>query len=136
MHPTRLDILPKSEVILFVISSIRRTDISRSSAIPFALSEEEAIVHLGPHVSMSTAGKGIVGSLGAKFLPGFGFRPIQPTHIQAVYLPSWVVSALFTVDVQPKTMEKVCGFAQSVNCRMNLHPGNNYRLFRRLAYAR
>ena len=35
----------------------------------------------------------MVGSLGARYLPGFGFKPLQPVSSQAAYLPVWFVDA-------------------------------------------
>jgi hypothetical protein len=62
-------------------------------AFPFVISQEDAIVQLGPYASRASVSGGLLGSLGARFLPGFGFKPLQPTRIQPVYLPAWFVDA-------------------------------------------
>ncbi|EGN99173.1 hypothetical protein SERLA73DRAFT_53875, partial [Serpula lacrymans var. lacrymans S7.3] len=63
-------------------------------AFPFAFSKDEAIAHLGPFASSSTWNfPSVLPSLGAKYLPGFGFIPMQPAQIQPIYLPAWFVDA-------------------------------------------
>jgi len=42
----------------------------------------------------------MIGALGAKYLPGFGFNTIQPKRIQPVYIPVWFVDAQFTANVR------------------------------------
>ncbi len=66
---------------------------SNAPAYPFAVSLDEAIVRLGPYVSYAAVGEGMVGSLGARYLPSFGFKSIQPVQAQATYLPVWFVDA-------------------------------------------
>ena len=36
-------------------------------------------------------GKGLVGSLLAKYLPGFSSEPLQPDDFKAVYIPVWFI---------------------------------------------
>lgn len=64
-----------------------------ASAFPFALSEEEAIVRMSLPMSFKCWLRNIWGSFGATFLPGMGFKPLQPDRIQAVYIPIWFVDA-------------------------------------------
>lgn len=42
----------------------------------------------------------MIGALGAKYFPGFGFKTIQPKRIQPVYIPVWFVDAQLTANVR------------------------------------
>jgi hypothetical protein len=72
------------------IISSRRTRLR--AAFPFAFSTNEATTVLGPYASIACMFKGFFHSLAARFF-GSGFTPIQPTKIQAVYLPAWFIDA-------------------------------------------
>lgn len=41
-------------------------------------------------------GKGLVGSLLAKYLPDFRSEPLQPDDFKAVYIPAWFVDGEVT----------------------------------------
>ena len=41
-------------------------------------------------------GKGLVGSLMAKYLPDFRSRPLQPNDLKAVYIPVWFIDGEVT----------------------------------------
>jgi hypothetical protein len=55
------------------------------------MSPQDAIIYAGPYASAACMFKDIVGSLGARFLPGFGFNPIRPIRIEPVYFPAWII---------------------------------------------
>ena len=42
---------------------------------------------------MYCGGTGMLGSLAARYLPGFGFKPFQPQQAKAVYIPAWIIDA-------------------------------------------
>jgi hypothetical protein len=63
---------------------------------------------MGPHASLLTVFKGIFGSLGARFLPGFGFQPLQPTRIQPVYFPAWIIDAELEVEISYGSTQVIC----------------------------
>lgn len=75
------------------VSDVPQTYPSKVRAFPFALSEEEAIVRMSLPMSFKCWLRNIWGSFGATFLPGMGFKPLQPDRIQAVYIPIWFVDA-------------------------------------------
>ncbi|KAF8896369.1 hypothetical protein BD779DRAFT_1495535 [Infundibulicybe gibba] len=60
---------------------LKASEVRVLSPFPFALSAEEAIIQMAPIASVVYMFKNIVGSLGARYLPGF------------VYFPAWVVDA-------------------------------------------
>lgn len=74
-------------------------------AYPFQLSPEEALVQLAPYASALCLFKDLLGSLGARLLPGFGFKPVQPLRITPVYFPAWIVDAEVQVDVSYKDVQ-------------------------------
>lgn len=98
---------PKSEVLLSQRISSNSVLIFSFvlTAIPFAFSPEDAIIHLG--VAASIAGyvgrsrKGqpnvpfttFFASILAKYFPTSGFKPLRPTRIQPLYFPTWFVRA-------------------------------------------
>jgi hypothetical protein len=53
---------------------------------------------MGPHASALFMFKGIFRSLAARFLPGFGFQPLEPTRIVPVYFPAWIIDAEVEVE--------------------------------------
>lgn len=75
------------------------------SAIPFAFSPEDAILHIGIAASVASyvgkSNKGqpnvpfttLIASILSKYFPMSGFKPLQPTRIQPLYLPTWFVRA-------------------------------------------
>ncbi|CAL1716729.1 unnamed protein product [Somion occarium] len=66
---------------------------SKVRAYPFAVSLDETINYMGINASLYCGGRNIASSLAARFLPGFGFKPIQPARTIAVYLPTWIIDA-------------------------------------------
>jgi len=42
--------------------------------------------------------KQFLGSLGARFLPGFGFKPFLPVKLTPVYFPGWIIDAEAEID--------------------------------------
>ncbi|PFH52962.1 hypothetical protein AMATHDRAFT_45869 [Amanita thiersii Skay4041] len=64
-----------------------------SIAFPFQLSPEDAILHIAPFASPFFMFNKFLGSLGARYLPGFGFEPLRPTRITPVYFPAWIIDA-------------------------------------------
>lgn len=46
-----------------------------------------------------------IGSLGARILPGFGFKPFQPLRITPVYFPAWIVDAEVQAEVSYKDVQ-------------------------------
>ncbi|THH14210.1 hypothetical protein EW146_g6089 [Bondarzewia mesenterica] len=61
---------------------------------PFAYSAADAIVHLGIYAAQSSLRIDMsLPSLAARFLPFLGYKPIQPSKIQAVYFPAWIINA-------------------------------------------
>jgi hypothetical protein len=62
------------------------------TAFPFAFSQNDAIIQLGPMASIACFFKSFLRSVGARVL-GLDFKPIQPDKIQAVYLPTWFIDA-------------------------------------------
>ena len=60
-------------------------------ALPFALSKDAAVRHVAPWASLASMGKGLVGSLLAKYLPEFRSEPLQPNDFKAVYIPVWFI---------------------------------------------
>ncbi|KAK7690705.1 hypothetical protein QCA50_005804 [Cerrena zonata] len=94
-------------LVMNVAASIQ-TKLSYSSkvrAYPFAFSLEEALVQHGPTISVNAGGKDILQSLGARFLPGFGIKPIQPKQAKAVYLPAWIIDAEVEAKFWVRTAE-------------------------------
>ncbi|KAG6820942.1 hypothetical protein H0H93_009178 [Arthromyces matolae] len=65
---------------------------------PFCISPEEAIVQLAPYASLACLFKQVIGSLGARFLPGFNFQPIRPLQITPVYFPAWLIDSEISLD--------------------------------------
>lgn len=53
---------------------------------------------MGPYASACFFFRGIFGSLAARFLPGFGFQPLQPMRIIPVYFPAWIIDAEIEVE--------------------------------------
>ena len=41
-------------------------------------------------------GKGLIGSLMAKYLPDFRSEPLQPNDLKAVYIPVWFIDGEVT----------------------------------------
>ena len=74
-----------------------------AAAFPFALSKNDAIIQLGPFASVFCIFKDLLNSLRASFF-GSG-TPIQPTQIEAVYLPSWFVDAEVEANAWITAME-------------------------------
>jgi len=66
------------------------------TALPFALSGDDAIRHVGPWASAGVRRKRYFRSLLAKHLPGLGFQPLQPDGLQAVYMPVWFIDGEVT----------------------------------------
>ncbi len=62
------------------------------SAIPFAISREEAIDRLSWNTAAYTGNK-FVGTLLRRFFPSLDVDALRPTRLQATYLPTWVVDA-------------------------------------------
>ena len=85
----------KSQRLVFDFATTHSGAIHTASktAFPFAISKEDAITRLGPFTSFQAAGKGLLGSLGARYLPGFGFKSFEPVQSQAAYLPVWMIDA-------------------------------------------
>ncbi|TFK72903.1 hypothetical protein BDN72DRAFT_791692 [Pluteus cervinus] len=80
-------------------------------ALPFALSANDAIVQMGPYASMVSMFTEIIGSLGARYLPGLGFEPFKPTRITPVYFPAWIIDAEVQANVtstQEEETQSVC----------------------------
>ena len=69
-----------------------------SIAFPFKFSPADAIAHLAPHASALFMFKGFFRSLAARFLPGLGYQPLQPTRIIPVYFPAWIIDAELEVE--------------------------------------
>lgn len=84
---------------MFSSSDIPFSDEIIHIAYPFQLSPEDAIVQLAPYASLLCLFKDFLGSLGARYLPGFGFEPIRPIRMTPVYFPAWIVDAEVQVDV-------------------------------------
>lgn len=76
------------------------------AAYPFAFSLEDALVRLGPTISANAGGQDILPSLAARFLPGLGFKPIQPQQAKAVYVPAWIIDAEVEAKFWLKTAEE------------------------------
>lgn len=62
-------------------------------------------------------GKGFVKSLSAKYLQGFGFEPMQPDDLRAVYIPVWFIDGEVTgtvnhsgTEVRTRMVRSGCGF--------------------------
>ena len=77
----------------------------QTPALPFAFSGNDAIRHVAPWVSAGTMGQGLVKSLLAKYLPGFGSEPMQPEDLRAVYVPVWFVDGEVTGTVKNPSAE-------------------------------
>ncbi|RDB26000.1 hypothetical protein Hypma_006535 [Hypsizygus marmoreus] len=71
---------------------------SKLRAFPFGLSAEDAVLQMAPFASMACLFKQFVGSIGARYLPGFGFKPITPSQIIPVYFPAWTIDAEMQVE--------------------------------------
>ena len=54
---------------------------------------------MSPYAVMAGTLTGLLSSLAARFLPGFGFQPIKPTRITPVYFPAWFIDAEAQVEV-------------------------------------
>ncbi|KAH9944594.1 hypothetical protein B0H21DRAFT_694880, partial [Amylocystis lapponica] len=69
-------------------------------ALPFAFSEDQAILRLSVVAATRAMGLGgeIFRSLCATYFPSLGFRPFRPVEIQAVYLPAWIINAEIQAD--------------------------------------
>ncbi|KAH9922277.1 hypothetical protein B0H21DRAFT_175553 [Amylocystis lapponica] len=80
------------------------SDVSRATyppvarALPFAFSEEQAILRLSIAASFRSFGNGAFRSLCATYFPSLGFKPIRPVQIQALYLPAWIIDAEVQAD--------------------------------------
>ncbi|KAG6813910.1 hypothetical protein H0H92_005759 [Tricholoma furcatifolium] len=68
-------------------------------AYPFQLSPEDAVVQMAPWGSSVSLFKQFIGSLGARYLPGFGFEPFRPVQMTPVYFPAWLIDAELSLDV-------------------------------------
>lgn len=73
-----------------------------TSAYPFCISPEDAIVQLAPYASFICLFEQFFGSLGARFLPGVGFKPLLPVQITPVYFPGWLIDAEVSADFTVK----------------------------------
>ncbi|KAL6302372.1 hypothetical protein BKA93DRAFT_736922, partial [Sparassis latifolia] len=67
--------------------------------LPFQLSAAEVITRWSVGMSIASGGTNLLASIAARYLPWLGFTPHQPVHIQAVYLPVWMVDAHVDADV-------------------------------------
>jgi hypothetical protein len=63
---------------------------------------------MAPYVSFLTLFNGIFNSLGARFLPGFGFKQLQPTNIQPVYFPAWIIDAELELEISYGNTQVLC----------------------------
>lgn len=60
---------------------------------------------MAPFASFLLLFRQLLGSVGARLLPGFGFEPVRPKWIAPVYFPAWVIDAeletsITHIDVQ------------------------------------
>ncbi|KAG6873951.1 hypothetical protein C0995_008990 [Termitomyces sp. Mi166 len=53
---------------------------------------------MAPYASSICLFQNFLGSLGARFLPGFGFKPLRPVRITPVYFPGWFIDAEASAD--------------------------------------
>ncbi|KAF9468108.1 hypothetical protein BDZ94DRAFT_1247203 [Collybia nuda] len=93
-------------------------------AYPFQLSPEDAVVQLAPYASTLCVFKNFLGSLGARYLPGFGFEPIRPLRITPVYFPAWVVDAEVQVDVSYNDTQRMT----TAHIHDSYLPGSDFRI--------
>lgn len=80
------------------------------------MSPSEAIVQMGPHASAFSMFEGIIGSLGARYFPEFGFTPFTPTHITPVYFPAWIIDAEVEATVSLTDESKQVGIKYVCEC--------------------
>ncbi|KAG6908329.1 hypothetical protein DXG01_005240 [Tephrocybe rancida] len=94
-------------------------------AFPFEISPEDAITEMAPYASSICLFKELIGSLGARFIPGFGFKPLRPVRITPVYFPGWIIDAEVSVDVTCGDVQhRTSGIAQDSYVNV-IHDTNN-----------
>ncbi|KAF5381989.1 hypothetical protein D9615_004327 [Tricholomella constricta] len=99
-------------------------------AFPFQLSPEDAIVQMAPHASMVCLGKELLGSIGARFLPGFGFEPLRPVRITPVYFPGWIIDAEVSAEVSYENVQRTT----SGIIHDSYLPGSDFRVLSWVSY--
>ncbi|KAF8071981.1 hypothetical protein FPV67DRAFT_1483379 [Lyophyllum atratum] len=75
-------------------------------AFPFQLSPEDAIIQMAPYASMLCVFRDFIGSLGARFLPGFGFEPFRPVRITPVYFPGWIIDGQLSAEISYEDVQR------------------------------
>lgn len=96
---------PKSEVQAFSFIKVQSLTLT-PSALPFALSPEDAMYTLAPYASANCYFPNLVSSVLAYFLPREFAKDrltiFRPTRIEPVYFPGWIIDAEVEVDAQSK----------------------------------
>ncbi|KAG5720236.1 hypothetical protein E4T56_gene3323 [Termitomyces sp. T112] len=99
-------------------------------AYPFRISPEDAIVQIAPYASYVCMFQQFLGSLGARFLPGFGFEPLRPVRITPVYFPGWFIDAEVSADFNLKNvLSRGSGITQA-----SYLPGSDFRVLSWVSY--
>ncbi|KAK2463403.1 hypothetical protein APHAL10511_004489 [Amanita phalloides] len=99
-------------------------------AFPFRLSPEDAVVQMAPYASILLVFKQVIGSFGARLLPGFGFEPIRPTRIVPVYFPAWVIDGELQASVTYNNTQRTI-LSQFLNTYL---PGNDFKILSLLSF--
>ncbi|KAF8656829.1 hypothetical protein AX16_002377 [Volvariella volvacea WC 439] len=107
---------------------------SNLRAFPFAISPQDAIVQLGPFASVTCMFNGLLGSLGARFLPGFGFEPLKPVRITPVYFPAWIIDAEVQASVHLSHGEESQQQTAAVHFVDSYLPGNEFKVLSSLSF--
>ncbi|KAG6817346.1 hypothetical protein H0H87_009945 [Tephrocybe sp. NHM501043] len=86
---------------------------------------------MAPYASATCLFKQIIGSLGARYLPGFGFEPFRPVKITPVYFPGWIVDGEVSLDVMcGDEKHRTSGFSKD-----SYLPGSDFRVLSWVSYA-
>ncbi|KAF8632194.1 hypothetical protein AX15_001960 [Amanita polypyramis BW_CC] len=99
-------------------------------AFPFRVSPEQAITHMAPYASILSMFKHFIGSLGARFLPGFGFEPIRPTRIVPIYFPAWVIDGELQASITYNDAQRTV-LTQFINTYL---PGNDFKVLSLMSF--
>ena len=96
----------KSEVILrgHGSSTLAVLTTRTMPAFPFAVPREKAVAELSANASYFTGNKIITTWLHQRF-PELVGPGLEPTRVQAVYFPAWIVDAVFKVSLTMKKQE-------------------------------
>ncbi|KIL67566.1 hypothetical protein M378DRAFT_9342 [Amanita muscaria Koide BX008] len=74
--------------------------------------------------------KQFIGSMGARFLPGLGFEPLQPTRILPVYFPAWVIDGELQASISYGESQR----NSQIQCINTYFPGNDFGVLPHISF--